>query len=684
MKTVLWSAYHLVIVAFPILLTAQPYQLWDAEYGGAAAEVIRDIVQMPDGGYLMLGSTESYGQGFDDVLVIRSDGSGVPQNLTSFGGLNYGSGQKILPVDDSTYILIADTSPFSESDKKILFIKANSHGDTLSTRVLDGFYAGPIIRSGCTATDGYLILGHWHAVEGVNPAIFALKINADGDTLWCQQYRMENISVQAADVVAMDDGGFAILGIIPNEEMMDNDTWLIRTDAMGDTLWTKSYSLAPRSIDKTASGEFIIGGSVGAAMEGDQPALMKVDTAGAEVWTTPYGVMWEYYLYDHLVDSRNEIVMLGEWINDLWIAKTDSLGQLLWSERYGGNNPEHGIRLIETASGNYIAAGNKNIGGSDYQAWIMEVGYYDHPVITHLVDVPDDQGRRLEISWAPSRLDISGEISMYRIHVTDTENNWHMMDGVAATGQEPYYTHEISTFGDSSANHLILSKVRIEAVRTDQSPGYYSPIDSAYSIDNLAPPAPSGFDAVAMHQDLEIVLSWLPVEAADLIYVAVYQGATSGFDPTSGSPVAQVFAPDTSVVIADLTTDIHYYFRVAAVDTNGNRSDFSSEAAALLLGVNGDRLIPEAFELHSPFPNPFNPVTTLRYDLPRISRVSLIVYDVLGRKVKRLLDGQLEPGYHQLQWDGRNAGGREVPSGIYIARLVTPEYNKSIKMLLLK
>jgi hypothetical protein len=78
-------------------------------------------------------------------------------------------------------------------------------------------------------------------------------------------------------------------------------------------------------------------------------------------------------------------------------------------------------------------------------------------------------------------------------------------------------------------------------------------------------------------------------------------------------------------------------------------------------------------------PNPFNPVTTICYDLPHASEVLLIVYDLLGREVARLVDGYMEPRYHEVQWDGRG-----FPSGIYIARLVTPEYSKSIKMVLLK
>ncbi len=94
--------------------------------------------------------------------------------------------------------------------------------------------------------------------------------------------------------------------------------------------------------------------------------------------------------------------------------------------------------------------------------------------------------------------------------------------------------------------------------------------------------------------------------------------------------------------------------------------------------------IPTEFALHQNYPNPFNPNTTIRYDLPKAGDVTLVVYDLLGREVARLLDGYLEAGYHQVEWNGKGRDRRELSSGVYIVRLVSPGYNKSIKLVLLK
>ncbi|MFB0515830.1 MAG: FlgD immunoglobulin-like domain containing protein [Candidatus Neomarinimicrobiota bacterium] len=101
--------------------------------------------------------------------------------------------------------------------------------------------------------------------------------------------------------------------------------------------------------------------------------------------------------------------------------------------------------------------------------------------------------------------------------------------------------------------------------------------------------------------------------------------------------------------------------------------------------------LPSDYALRQNYPNPFNPVTTIQFELPKPTAVYLVVYDLLGREVRHLVQGQKGPGYHKVLWNGKAADGRDAPAGIYIARLLvpsqagmTPEYAKSIKMLLLK
>jgi len=99
--------------------------------------------------------------------------------------------------------------------------------------------------------------------------------------------------------------------------------------------------------------------------------------------------------------------------------------------------------------------------------------------------------------------------------------------------------------------------------------------------------------------------------------------------------------------------------------------------------------LPAEFALHQNFPNPFNPTTAIRYDLPEIANVTLKVYNVMGQLVATLVDQKESAGYKRLDWNGQNKYGRELSSGMYILHLVTKgesgkKYTKAKKMLLIK
>jgi len=95
-------------------------------------------------------------------------------------------------------------------------------------------------------------------------------------------------------------------------------------------------------------------------------------------------------------------------------------------------------------------------------------------------------------------------------------------------------------------------------------------------------------------------------------------------------------------------------------------------------------LIPMQYALYQNFPNPFNPVTEIQFDIPDISAVQLVVYNLMGQEVRRLVNGELQAGYHRVVWDGLNDQGEPVSTGVYIYSLTSPSFHSTKKMVLLK
>jgi hypothetical protein len=173
-------------------------------------------------------------------------------------------------------------------------------------------------------------------------------------------------------------------------------------------------------------------------------------------------------------------------------------------------------------------------------------------------------------------------------------------------------------------------------------------------------------------------------------YLELQAGGNSG---GSGSTLG--WDPDALVAIADepwvLYEGIGTNGPVAVADMREASSHAVPGDATVLLTIAvgtvsaaGDAGVPTAFALAGNYPNPFNPMTTIRFDVPRTGRVTVDVYDVRGQRIARLVDGEVAPGRHTVVWDGRDRHGRTVSSGVYFSRLEAEGVTKTDRMVLMK
>jgi len=115
----------------------------------------------------------------------------------------------------------------------------------------------------------------------------------------------------------------------------------------------------------------------------------------------------------------------------------------------------------------------------------------------------------------------------------------------------------------------------------------------------------------------------------------------------------------------------------------------NSEIIIYLSGIanpvsNSDELIPAVTTLKGNYPNPFNPETTISFGMHKAGRVEVVVYNILGQKVKTLLSENRDAGNHQVVWNGKDASNKNVASGVYFYKMTTGNYTKTSKMILMK
>ena len=144
--------------------------------------------------------------------------------------------------------------------------------------------------------------------------------------------------------------------------------------------------------------------------------------------------------------------------------------------------------------------------------------------------------------------------------------------------------------------------------------------------------------------------------------------------------VAVIFAP-----IAD--GEFIGALNVLSTDPNNTVKSVRLQGrSTLITGVHEplSALLPASYTLHQNFPNPFNPATVIRYDLPEASEVVLKIYDVMGREVRTLINARQSVGFKSIVWDGMNEHGQRVSSGVYVYKLLAGNHTQTRKMLFLQ
>ncbi|MCF7902161.1 MAG: T9SS type A sorting domain-containing protein, partial [Candidatus Marinimicrobia bacterium] len=134
-----------------------------------------------------------------------------------------------------------------------------------------------------------------------------------------------------------------------------------------------------------------------------------------------------------------------------------------------------------------------------------------------------------------------------------------------------------------------------------------------------------------------------------------------------------------------LTNDTQYWWKVIAMDTDSLTTESPVQSFTVgYVTTEPEAAIPTKFALHTNYPNPFNPTTTIRYDLPERSTVSLVIYNQLGQPIRTLVNSEQLAGFQSVMWDGRNNVGQQVGTGIYFYQINAGKFNQTRKMILLK
>ena len=213
----------------------------------------------------------------------------------------------------------------------------------------------------------------------------------------------------------------------------------------------------------------------------------------------------------------------------------------------------------------------------------------------------------------------------------------------------------------------------------------------SYTYLDYPPKPPDSLSAVS--ESTVTILSWKPNTESDLSHYLVFKDTIGGFTPDTFKIVGNISKDSSVFRDYDFILGKTYFYRVSAWDLTGHQSEYSDELEVKATSVDRyteEENRPPMYQLSQNYPNPFNYQTVIWYYLPDVgyqpAEVEITIYNLLGKRVKSLVNGREYPGEHKVQWDGKDDSGKEVASGIYFYRLRVSgiELVKPKKMILLK
>lgn len=249
----------------------------------------------------------------------------------TYGGTDWDDGFSVQQTADSGYVVVGGTRSFGLGAWDVYFIKTDVNGDTSWTKTYGGTDSDKGYSVRQISDGGYVIAGYTKSFGAGGEDVYLLRTNANGDTLWTKTYGGVNNDNGSA-IQQTFDGGYIITGVTYSFGAGDADVWLLKTDSLGDTLWTKTYGGEDWdeaiSVQQTSDGGYFIVGRT---------------------------YVWE--VGDH----------------DIYVIKTNANGDTLWTGTYGGTHTEFGYSGQQTTDGGYIIVGWTNsFGASDRDIYLVK------------------------------------------------------------------------------------------------------------------------------------------------------------------------------------------------------------------------------------------------------------------------------------------------------------------------
>lgn len=312
---------------------------WFKRYGGTGNEQAIKVINCSDGGFAISGMTQSFGAGGYDAMIIKTDSTGNVDFMKTFGGLTDDRFLNVRQTIDSGYILAGSTTSFGSGNWDMLYVKLNTHGDTLWTKIIGGTDYDQGTDAIETYDSGFIFTGRAASWGAGYADVFVCKTTAGGDTLWTKTAGSFGFD-EGMKIKPTMDNGFIITGASNGVSNGGYQAFTNKFDSTGNLSWSKvyggTYTEATYDILQLEdSGYAIVGITESFGSNHLRPTILQVK---------------ENY-------SGSEKKLMGDENTNVFLIRINAEGDTLWSYAYGGTSQEEGFAIAMADNGGFLLSG---------------------------------------------------------------------------------------------------------------------------------------------------------------------------------------------------------------------------------------------------------------------------------------------------------------------------------------
>jgi len=368
--------FVLIVLPDTTLFAQAPNTLWSKIYGGSGNDDGYSVQQTTDGGFIIAGITNSFGAGSRDVWLIKTDSNGDTQWERTFGGSDWDAAYSVQQTSDGGYIIAGTTKSFGAGSYDFWLIRTDSNGDTQWERTFGGSDDDKAYSVQQTTDGGYIITGYTKSYGNGSADVWLIKTNSSGYTLWSKTFGGYDID-SGSSVQQTSDGGYIIAGHTRPFSVGTYDVLLIKTYSNGSTQWERTFGGSDdddaNSVQQTTDGGYILtGGTYSYGAGAHDVWLIRTDANGSALWTEAFGGGGYDLGYSVQQTSDGGFIIGGSTTSfgpgpfAVWLIKTDNNGVMLWTKTWGGSGLEVGHSVQQTSDGGYIITGGTDSYGAGW------------------------------------------------------------------------------------------------------------------------------------------------------------------------------------------------------------------------------------------------------------------------------------------------------------------------------